>query len=182
MSSRTGTDRLAIVEEPIQLRDSDMSAAEEPLPIESALADQLGRLAQHERALTDQESEHLDEMAHVLMEMIEISDAFERIFGAAREMDDRIDNSTRRWLGNFRTIHDLVRKTLSDRGVAEIETLSRTFDPHWHRAVEATSESRLPDGSIAEIVRRGYVWHGRILRKTEVVVVRHGSSPTPGRT
>jgi molecular chaperone GrpE (heat shock protein) len=177
--TKSVADPFAITEEPVPLRDADVAAGLDGAAMESAVNDLLGGLAQTRRALEDREKESRGDIQRLLLEIIEIGDAFDRIFAAAREKEGSIEPSARRWLSNFRVVQSLVVRLLSEHGVAEIETLDRRFDPQWHKAVDAVADPSHPDGTIAQTLRKGYVRGGVILRKTEVIIVRNDASSPP---
>jgi molecular chaperone GrpE len=174
--TRSAADPFAITEERVPLRDADVAAGLDGVAMEAAMGSLLGGLAQTKRALADREKESRGDIQRLLLEVIEVGDAFERIFAAAREMEEKLDPSTKRWISNFRTIHKLLLRILTDHGVAEIETLDRTFDPHFHKALDAVVDPSQADGTIVQTVRKGYAKGGLILRKTEVVIVRNDAS------
>ncbi len=65
---------------------------------------------------------------------------------------------------------------LSQEGLKTQEVVGHVFDPHRHEAVAQVERSEGPDGVIAEELRRGYEWKGKILRPAMVnVVVRKDS-------
>ena len=137
------------------------------------MRDSIQGLAKVGRALSDGEREHFEEMRHLLLEIIKVDDAFERVFRAVHDMGDRVDRSTRRWIRNFRSISRILHGVLRERGVVEIETVDQSFDPRWHRVSELVQDSERPDGTIVGQVRKGYAWRKVILRKAELVVVRN---------
>ena len=119
------------------------------------------------------------------MSLIEILDAFERIFADVTIREEALSGAPKVWIGNFRTVYRLLAATLRELGVAPIEVRTRQFDPLRHRVVETVSDPGLPTGTIVRQEIRGYAWGGRILRKTGVVVAspaRPGSpQPAEGR-
>jgi len=172
---------LEITEGPVELghlgSDDEIGslAATEPW-----MRDSIQGLVKARRALSDREREHVQEMSRLLLDVIEIGDAFERVFRAVRDMGDRVDRSTRRWINNFRSISRILRRVLAEHGAVEIETVGQSFDPRWHRISELVQDPDRPDGTIVRQVRKGYVWRGVVLRKAELVVVRNDQSDPPG--
>ncbi len=141
--------------------------------LEDSLRTLLLRLAEAERALAEGRRQQEEEARLLLLEIVEVSDAFERLFAAADEMGDRVDAATRRWLRNFQTVYRLLQRLLQRHGVAEVETLDGMFDPAWHTVAEVVSDRERPDGAIVKVLRKGYGWRGQVLRPAEVVAVRN---------
>lgn len=66
-------------------------------------------------------------------------------------------------------------QVLGSQGVQAVPCVGRSFDPTQHEAL-AQEMSAAPAGSILREVRRGYLWHERLLRPAQVVVAR---APAP---
>ena len=133
------------------------------------------------RRLAEQKLEHAEdskkqhaEMQSLLMALInDLSDSFERVFDVIQKRKEYLTPKTKVWIGNFRTIYKLLQKILSERGVVPINNLEEGFDPYRHKAVDTIEDPSKEDGTIIEEVKKGYVRHETVLRKTEVVVVRN---------
>lgn len=71
----------------------------------------------------------------------------------------------------------LIKKQLEDtlrkHGVAEIESLGKTYDPNLHEAI-LNKEHPGPEGVIIEEMQKGYVLRGRVIRPSMVIVSRKG--------
>lgn len=62
---------------------------------------------------------------------------------------------------------------LGENGLNEIPAKGQKFDPFLHEAVEYVNDSKLEDGTVKEVVRKGYRCNVRVLRPTLVVVVKN---------
>lgn len=69
---------------------------------------------------------------------------------------------------------ELVLKQLKDvlksKGVEEIETVGKTFDPELHEAVSSIQDDNLGVQEIAQEYRKGYKIGNRVIRHSMVVV------------
>ena len=117
------------------------------------------------------ESEHHEATRRLLLDLLEILDAFERVFRTIQAKQDQITPQMKIWVGNFKTVEKLLGKCLTEHGIARMENLDQTFDPQWHRVSEVVVDSAKNEGTIVEEVRAGYIWRGQVLRKAEVNVV-----------
>jgi molecular chaperone GrpE (heat shock protein) len=166
---------------------------DEPIPTTGVVADCLGspltliendiRRLMHRLAVAEHEKDQLekamrDEVKSILLALIDILDAFERVFEAVGSKQDLINRQMKKWIGNFRTIRRLLENLLYEEGVRAIENLDDGFDPKWHRAVDTISDPGKPDGTIVEQVQKGYFWHNAMLRKAEVIVVQNDNGVT----
>src|SRR5204863_4783269 len=67
-----------------------------------------------------------------------------------------------------RLVHRELQSVLSREGLAEIDTDGH-FDPHVHEALLAQPSDR-EEGSVIEVVQKGYKLGDRVLRPARVVV------------
>jgi molecular chaperone GrpE len=61
-------------------------------------------------------------------------------------------------------------ETLSRHGLERIAAEGKTFDPHYHEAIERVETHEHPDGAILQVVQEGYLFDGRVLRPSLVRV------------
>ncbi|MDF2627224.1 MAG: Protein grpE [Symbiobacteriaceae bacterium] len=154
-------------------------AADRAGAIARETAQLMRRVAEAEFALNTSDEQRRKDQAKHLLSLLEVMDAFERVFRSIAAKDDQVTPQMRKWIGNFRTVSRLLHDVLSEQGVVRLENLADGFDPHWHRAIESRLDPDQPEGSIVEEVRPGYVWRGTVLRKAEVVVTRHTADQEP---
>ena len=67
---------------------------------------------------------------------------------------------------------DQMEAILARQGVQRIGARGEPFDPERHQAIGMRPDDGVPDGTVAEVVRSGYVRGGRVLRPAEVIVAR----------
>jgi len=157
----------------------DEAVRDDTVPMASIEGDIRGlmkKLGEADFALSKQEKESQDRTKKLLLSLLDIMDSFERVFDAVHNKPDLVTKQMKKWIANFRTIHRMLRQVLSDQGVTRIENLDQGFDPQWHKVLETVDDPAQEEGAITEEVKAGYVWHGVILRKAEVMVVRHDTA------
>lgn len=74
----------------------------------------------------------------------------------------------------IRMVHDNLLKALRDAGLQEIPAKGLAFDPYIHDCVQQVSDAKLKDGTVKEIVRKGYRLQERVLRPAQVIVINNG--------
>ena len=62
------------------------------------------------------------------------------------------------------------KDVLKSKGVEEIETVGKTFDPELHEAVSSIQDESLGEKEIAQEYRKGYKIGNRVIRHSMVVV------------
>jgi molecular chaperone GrpE len=59
---------------------------------------------------------------------------------------------------------------LKNHGVKPIEAEGKVFDPNFHEALMQVENKELPEHTIIEVLQKGYLIHGRVLRTAKVKV------------
>jgi molecular chaperone GrpE len=91
-----------------------------------------------------------------------VLDDLERALAAAEEHEEaKLEEGVR-------LVHRELADALQREGLAEIETNGR-FDPHVHEALLA-QPSEAEEGSVIEVVQKGYRLGDHVLRPARVVV------------
>jgi molecular chaperone GrpE len=114
------------------------------------------------RAARDQESLVARAHERLVKELLPVLDDLERALEAAR------DSGTRSVEEGVRLVHRELKAALDREGLAEIET-NGSFDPHVHEAL-LTQPSEAEEGSVLEVLQKGYKLGDRVLRPARVVV------------
>jgi len=65
-----------------------------------------------------------------------------------------------------------LEQLLAQQGVLAFSAEGLAFDPQRMKAEGCVSRPDLPEGMVVEECRRGFLWHGELLRPAEVVVNR----------
>ena len=73
----------------------------------------------------------------------------------------------------FEIVLSKIREILEDEGLDRIEAVGKQFDPSIHEAANQTPREDAPDGSIVEELRPGYMFKGKLLRPSMVVVAKN---------
>ena len=72
-----------------------------------------------------------------------------------------------------RSVRDELFDILQRRGLERIE-VKREFDPRLYKAVRVTESAEVSALTVTGLVRRGYIFSGKVIRPAEVVVARPG--------
>jgi molecular chaperone GrpE len=109
-------------------------------------------------------------------------DLIRKVLAIADDFDLAIDNRPEDlggngWVEGVTAIDRKLRALLESEGVRTIETEPGTpFDPREHEAIANVAGSGHPEGSIVDVVRRGYKLRDRVIRPALVAVA---SDPAP---
>jgi molecular chaperone GrpE len=114
------------------------------------------RTAREQAALSARATEGL------VKELLPIVDDLERALQAAEEHEEaKLEEGVR-------LVHRQLASALEREGLAEIETEGK-FDPHVHEAL-LSQPSDAKEGSVIEVLQKGYRLGDRVLRPARVVV------------
>ena len=108
----------------------------------------------------------------VLTDVLEIVDDFERALVAAAG-----DSDPEHLRAGLAMIHRRMLEWLKTHGVEPIEAVGRPFDPARHEAVAHAPAEQPGVPQVAEELRRGYLYRGRVIRPATVKVTGQ-SEPT----
>jgi molecular chaperone GrpE len=114
------------------------------------------RAAREQLELTKRATERL------VGELLPVLDDLERALEAAEQHEEaKLEEGVR-------LVHRALADALRREGLAEIETNGR-FDPHVHEAL-LSQPSEAEEGSVIQVVQKGYRIGDRVLRPARVVV------------
>lgn len=98
----------------------------------------------------------------ILSDLLNIVDDFDRAFAQAKE-----DQS----IAGFALIHKEFHKFLDKHGISEIKE-TKQFDPNLHEAIMNVESADHESGSIVQVLQKGYMYKGQVLRPAKVSVAK----------
>ncbi|MGB5102432.1 MAG: nucleotide exchange factor GrpE [Steroidobacteraceae bacterium] len=66
----------------------------------------------------------------------------------------------------------LMNKAFEKSGLTVVDPRGEPFNPEFHEAIATLESADQPPGSVLEVVQKGYVLNGRLLRPARVAVAR----------
>src|SRR5438067_4798435 len=156
-----------------QVTEQEEQQPEESLDVEALQAerdelfDRLQRLAaefDNYRKRSARDSAALSERANerLVKELLPVLDDL------ARALEAAADHEEAKLEDGVRLVHRSLADLLAKEGLSEIETDGK-FDPHVHEAL-LSQPSDAEEGSVIEVVQKGYRLGDRVLRPARVVV------------
>ena len=70
----------------------------------------------------------------------------------------------------------LLQKAFQQAGLAEIDPVGQPFDPAQHEAMAMRPSSEHPPDTVAQVIQKGWLLNGRLLRPARVIV---STAPVP---
>jgi molecular chaperone GrpE len=140
----------------------------------AALEDRLLRLAadfdNYKKRAARERDEYIQHAnARLVKELLPILDDLERALVAASEHEEATLED------GVRLVHRSLASLLERHGVTEIATEGQ-FDPHVHEAL-LSQPSEADEGSVIDVIQKGYRLGGRVVRPARVVIARAPAHP-----
>jgi molecular chaperone GrpE len=89
--------------------------------------------------------------------------------GRALEAGDKHEEG--QLVAGLTLVADQLRGTLAGHGLEEIGVEpGTTFDPEYQEAIVAQASEVYPEGTVTQVLERGYLLHGKLLRPAKVIV------------
>jgi molecular chaperone GrpE len=107
--------------------------------------------------------------SQLLKSVIEIADNFDLAFGSLA--DKAQDENIKQWITGFKLIHQAFEKLLVQYGVEEMKDYTH-FDPSRHEALMEVESADHKSGDIVQVLQKGYLFKGSILRPAKVSVAK----------
>ena len=122
------------------------------------------------RAARDQEALIARAGERIVKELLPVLDDLERALEAAEQHEEaKLEEGVK-------LVHRQLEQLLEREGLSPVETNGK-FDPHVHEAL-LTQPSAAEEGSVIEVLQKGYRLGDRVLRPARVVVA--GPKEEPG--
>lgn len=124
------------------------------------------------RAVRDVENAHKFALEKLLADLLPVIDSLEKAEETARASDE-----SGAMAEGVALSLKLFLTTLGKAGVEQIDPLGAPFDPQQHEAMAMVPNPNAEPNSVMDVLQRGYVLNGRLVRAAKVVVAK-GSDTT----
>lgn len=104
----------------------------------------------------------------LLNRLISVLDNFEMALAATGTANGSADSLK----AGVAMISSQLKTTLAEAGLEEVVAAGQVFDPNWHEAVSQIESTEVPEGHVAQQIRKGYKFRDRLLRAATVIVAR----------
>src|SRR5215212_741903 len=171
------TDEVRTDEEQAQVEQTEVDELEAVRHERDELLDTLQRLQAEfdnyrKRAARDQQSLVARAHERLVKELLPVLDDLGRALEAAEAHEEaKLEDGVR-------LVHRELARVLEKEGLSEIET-EGAFDPNVHEAL-LSQPSDEPEGSVLQVVQKGYRLGDRVLRPARVVIASANESGDGG--
>lgn len=105
----------------------------------------------------------------LIQKLLPILDHFEMAQAAAQNSKDEKSSSLQ---SGVAMIQKQLKDVLVEAGLEEIDAMGKPFDPTLHEAISQQETADVPEGNVAQQVRKGYKLRDRLLRPATVIVAK----------
>ena len=116
------------------------------------------------RVQRDGEQRSLRAQTEVMEELLPVLDNFERAMQAAAQHDEKLLTS------GVDLVYSQLRDLLNRRGLCEIDAEGTPFDPNQHDAVMCQPSSEHEEGTVMQVLEKGYQLDDKVMRPARVIV------------
>ena len=74
-----------------------------------------------------------------------------------------------------RMLYENLWRQLREAGLEAVNPKGKPFDPYEHEAIDQASDETLSEGTVKEVVQKGYRYRRRLLRPAKVIVIKRGA-------
>ncbi len=103
----------------------------------------------------------------LILKILPILDNLER---AEQNIPENLKNSN--WVKGIFQIKNQFKNFLKNEGVEEMKIEGENFNPNFHEAIEEVERKDKKSGEIVEVVEKGYLINGQLLRPAKVRVAK----------
>jgi len=101
--------------------------------------------------------------------LLPIIDDFDRALEQSQKEES--SSNLKEWVKGFKLIHKSLYDFLKKQNVEPIEQVT-TFDPELHEALVQVDSDEHESGAIVEVMQRGFLLNGKVLRPAKVSVAK----------
>ena len=83
---------------------------------------------------------------------------------------DKAENKEDPFVQGVKLAYDGFLKVLADHGATPLDSVGEPFDTNFHDALAQLPSADVPEGTVMNEVKRGWLLHGKLLRAAQVVV------------
>ena len=83
---------------------------------------------------------------------------------------DKAENKDDPFVQGVKLAYDGFLKALADHGATPLDSVGEPFDTNFHDALAQLPSADVPEGTVMNEVKRGWLLHGKLLRPAQVVV------------
>jgi len=117
--------------------------------------------------------EHTDQFVDFILGIIEVIDTYEKAEESIIERELNKDKNSKFIISRFNSVNKSLLKLLKKNGVTKLEFPENRLLVGFCKVIDTEPDPNLPNDTIIEIVRNGYIHGKKLIREAEVIIVKN---------
>ncbi len=117
--------------------------------------------------------EKQDLFLHLINDVIRVIDTFEEAEKAINEKNLNTNENSQKIIKRFNSVLKKLHKLLQKNEVTKLEFKENRLIIEFCKVIDTEPDSKLPNDTIIEIVRNGYIHGKELIREAEVIIVKN---------
>ena len=138
---------------------------------------QIREIALLRRELTAGQEESQEKQEKMMVCLIQLMDEFKQLL-ETHQSARKNKKQSHDMFDLYQGMYEKILYELTGHGLHVIEVEEERFDPHKHQADDFIDLPEHEEGHIHQTVKPGFVFEGKVLRKPQVLVVKHEKTKT----
>lgn len=135
-----------------------------------------------QRSRVDLSSARLYGIQGFAKQLLEVCDTLELMIKNAEAHVDSSNQHFKSLFDGVNMTNNILLKILSNNGMKKMSSMGEKFDPYKHEVLFQVDDESKEPGTIANVMREGYLLHDRTLRASQVGVVKKPANNTNNNT
>ncbi len=115
------------------------------------------------------------EVEKFILKLLDLRDDYIRAIETVKKSDN-----TNTIISGLEGVLKNLDNILKEEGIVEIDALGKLFDPNLHEAVSFVDSGEMPENTVTNEIRKGYMLNDRVIRPSLVEVSKKPSVNTGG--
>lgn len=116
------------------------------------------------RIVRDRPQMEVMAVRRIVLDLLPVIDNFERALAH--------EGSSEEYRKGIEMVKEMLVAALAKHGIEAIDPLGKVFDPNLHEAVAHEESKTFPPDTVSEVVLKGYLQNGTVIRAAKVKVAR----------
>ncbi len=113
-----------------------------------------------------------NQISNLAQQMLPVLDNLDRALDFASRSANEKDQTFEQFFEGIMLVNQQLNEVLTEMGISPIQTVGRTFDPHFHEAVATEETDEFAPNTISAELLRGYRLGERVIRASMVKVAK----------
>ena len=137
------------------------------------LKNKLKEIQKLKNLVEKKELENKDQFRNMILGIIEVVDTHENAKGSIFERNLDKENNSAFIIQRFSSVDKQLNRLLKKNGVTRLEFPENRLLVGFCRVIDTEPDTDLPDDTILEVVKSGYIRGKELIREAEVIIVKN---------